>query len=551
MPIFRSTRTRNLRMNASQTLRFPTVGLALLAGCLLLTSACQSEAPPSPTRLESEKQNWPAGGSPAPSASTQGSSAQGSPDQRTPLQSSLGETAWDALQPALTSDELDELPEDVDKLFQYLNWKLQEISNWRGTQPRSLKVAAKNIERAASQALTHSLTAEQEQLATKAKMNALLTLAQLGENEVHEPLRQLANSLAEQASPLAESAGITLLFLELAQLARLPDADLTDFHAQAQTLVQRFPQSLDLFQNLYDIGCRRLKRLGRQQDAILVMELLLETYHNHPSVEIQTGILSLPSQIRLTRLEFDRKVVDLQQHQVGAPAAYLHAVKTLLSHEKLDLFDLSEIEKSLSWLEINQRYKIAQEANQRVLECLESIPASMMRDTLLHQSKMRSQRLKRVGEPLEFPARLADGSMLDWETLQGKVIMVLFWSSADHPSWQVYKKAAHLSDSLQTSGMRLLSVYLAPDTEPLQTLFPNGLPVWPIIVEEAATDDSTTDDSPSQQLAERFGVSSVPFIILVDRKGIVREFVPYVDTKQNQAVLVQRLHNLLSEPDRN
>ena len=465
-----------------------------------------------------------------------------------PGPSTLGDTALPSLPLATPSNEDvaqagSPLPDTVDDLFALLMAKQREIANSRDAAPQQMGERAVEIERVASKLLTLPLAANQTLLATQAKLDALLTRTQLGERNAKGLLEQFAASLEQEPAPLGEVAGMSLLFLDLALASQTPDQDLEAFHVRAEKLITQFPDSQKLFQTLHDIGCRRLRRGGQKFDAIRVMKLLANAYGESVSPAIVAAVEALPAQMHLTQLGFGQIVVDLQQGVDGAKARYIETVEQILEPESVDLYQLREVEMSLAWLEVSQQVEITQRTNGQLLDKLRGMSESPARDGLLHQAEMRVQRLQRMGQPLEFEATLADGTKLDWTPFQGEVVLTLFWSASSHASWDVLNKTAAMCDQLKPQGLRLVSVFVSPETDRLTTLFPNGFPEWPIVV-----DTQTVDSSPDNRLAQQFGVTSVPTVMLADRAGKVTEFISFLETRQSQEMLMRRIQALLAEP---
>lgn len=147
------------------------------------------------------------------------------------------------------------------------------------------------------------------------------------------------------------------------------------------------------------------------------------------------------------------------------------------------------------------------------------------------------KRLALIGTKLELTGNGVDGKPFDWESYRGKIVLVDFWATWCQPCLQELPNVAANYRKYHDKGFDVVGVNLDDDAATAaEFLTANPLP-WTTIV----TDDPTKVgfDSP---MATKYGVEAIPFVLLVDRDGIV------LDIHVRGADLGKRLAELFGEP---
>ena len=115
-----------------------------------------------------------------------------------------------------------------------------------------------------------------------------------------------------------------------------------------------------------------------------------------------------------------------------------------------------------------------------------------------------------IGQPFTAEGTTSGGSVLQSSAFKGKVVLVTFWSNNCEKCRAEIPTMRTLNDQFKLQGVEILGVNLDPDGEAVDSLIESlGLP-WPNVT-----------GSDAQQIADRYGVRSVPTVMLVNQQGIV------------------------------
>ena len=120
-----------------------------------------------------------------------------------------------------------------------------------------------------------------------------------------------------------------------------------------------------------------------------------------------------------------------------------------------------------------------------------------------------------VGQPFPFALTDTSGSAIDSESLRGKVVLLDFWASWCFPCMEKMPKLKELYDRYQGDGFEVIGVNLEnSDTARDKAIKELGLS-WKQVVPPGEKDDRDL-----WTLA--MGLRTIPRLLLIDRKGILR-----------------------------
>lgn len=115
-------------------------------------------------------------------------------------------------------------------------------------------------------------------------------------------------------------------------------------------------------------------------------------------------------------------------------------------------------------------------------------------------------------DPLALEGTLLDGTAFDPAVLAGKVVLIDFWATWCGPCVAEIPRVRDAYDRYHDRGFAVVGVSLDEDREALAAFVAEKELPWPIIV------DARND---SGGLADRYGVTAIPTMILVGRDGAV------------------------------
>ena len=124
------------------------------------------------------------------------------------------------------------------------------------------------------------------------------------------------------------------------------------------------------------------------------------------------------------------------------------------------------------------------------------------------------RRLSLPGKPIELAGVLLDGTPFDQTSLAGKVVLVDFWATWCGPCVAEIPRVRELYDRYHGRGFEVIGISLDDDADAVAAFAAKREIPWPII------HDRRGDDG-RPPLAERYGISAIPTMILVGRDGLV------------------------------
>jgi thiol-disulfide isomerase/thioredoxin len=141
------------------------------------------------------------------------------------------------------------------------------------------------------------------------------------------------------------------------------------------------------------------------------------------------------------------------------------------------------------------------------------------------------KKLGRVGKPLDIKFKAVDGREVDLTGMKGKVVLVDFWATWCGPCMRELPNVKSAYEKLNPKGFEIVGISFDRDLDKLKQVVAREKMMWPHYFE---------GNGDGNKYGEEFGISSIPTMWLVDKKGVLRELNARED-------LVAKVEKLLAE----
>lgn len=355
-------------------------------------------------------------------------------------------------------------------------------------------------------------------LAVSSCMDALAKLLSANQPEADVRLVEFAEQYAgnENQDIAAESTAMLLSHQINELLVTSPD-DLTPFFDKAKGALEQFPDNRILAFKIESMVGELFDQQHRDV-GIQLMEIAAENFSTSENREIANLGNIMKERLFLTDLEFDVVVNDLRLKRSGSDKKFEKVVEEVLKNDRFSVDTYRQIQRAFRYLELFGEYELAE----KIYGQLETAIGSHRNSNVVRAASiditLARRRLGMLNNQIEIKGKLLGGEELEWERYADNVLLIVFWSSNIPKSIEFSQKVLDLKPDFISKGFDVLAINVDRDPSGLSALFQKSNHRESIVYSDGFGDIGFGND-----LASKYGIQELPFLVLVDRDGYVRE----------------------------
>lgn len=409
--------------------------------------------------------------------------------------------------PSKMIEFIGEIDRNIDRLLMAGQQRDQE-----SFRDNAVQMAKMKLESGKYLAGLPNLTAEQSRFATKTQLIALSHLSGLKDVQAAKQLEQLAQTLLNHGDPELQQQGRIVLFGFAVQ--NLQNGVLTDPNAvleQAKGLVadERFRSRLEMTSLLHAI--RVFNQMGYREQIAPLQRIAFDSFSNSIDKPLRLEAWNQLVAEAPSREQFLSAMDTLGSPQFDGQAA-LAAAQSMVNEfpNVVTLEVLSEYVPNLEYSgETSFSLQLAKLIDQQLAK-LGNGGSVMAIQSLLNEQKLRNSWIGRDLELLEVAD--LEGNPFKPAALNGKVVLVVFWTSWSLPCLKELPFLEKCYSDLKSKGFEILSINMDQDSNALQQFVSDHPTAWKVFR------NPIHDPRP---LTQHFGITMFPHCMLVDRDGKV------------------------------
>ncbi len=421
--------------------------------------------------------------------------------------------------PELSPRQLRKLRADIDYNVRVLVSGQSGVSDAREARKKLLNYLNLKLEASRRLAAHEDSSPAEKSEGARGEIQAMSHLASVGNVSVAKELEKIAlSSLSSDDPGLASDSRLILIGFAL--------EDLKNGKEDAAPTIANYLQQIKDAKSKPDVptlmimGMARedLANAGYDEQAQLVREMIIDLYADSPDPAIAEMAASLAGNVTFATIEKQRAALVSGQPELAEQVTveqWSQSLDTLIA-ESPDLQTVQYLAAAALEFEGLKREDLV-DATYSSLTSAFTEPSSASSKEISLAQQARQARKNIIGKNFTWDLPKTDGKKMPISEFAGKIVLMPFWAQAFPPSLSIVPQLKAIC-AKHPDQVVIVGVNLDPE----------GIDVQPFINKSqldfvSLRSESSQTQEISNQIAHDFGMVSLPFVAILDEKGVVRD----------------------------
>ncbi len=349
--------------------------------------------------------------------------------------------------------------------------------------------------------------------AAESKVQSLIRMSQVGNAAAPKQLDEFVVALNASPDEALQNLGFKVGFSNRMQaLQSGQDVDPLTVIDDLNHLIATEAKDEELLGIGHSIAAI-LEQTGHLEQAVQAFRLLAETFKGSDDERLRAEASNLTEQAQLLDSDITTMLSAVLEAKEGAGPPFVTAAEGLLQSEGAGFVTLGFFQQFAPTLEL-----AAPEVAGKIYA---AIGAAFKENPNQDLAKLAAQiaasyeiRASLTGKPFAVEGTTLDGQVLDWSQYQGKPVLVVFWTTQIEASLLEMPNIRENYERFHEHGFEVVGINLDTDIQSLRRFLAIQQLPWPTVL---GSDPETRQSA----LAKKYGVVSIPFMVLVGEDGNV------------------------------